>query len=59
VGALEHRSPVAVEERIYNCYSAVELVAEGLSELPEWRILETGWNGRTAASTNTVRSLPR
>jgi hypothetical protein len=26
VGALEHRSPVAVEERVYNCFSAQDLL---------------------------------
>jgi hypothetical protein len=31
VGALEHRSPVAVEERVYNCYSAQDCIDEGLS----------------------------
>jgi len=37
VGALEHRSPVAVEERIYNCYSAVELIAEAVPTSPSHR----------------------
>jgi hypothetical protein len=33
-GALEHRSPVAVEDRIYNCYSGNELIDEGLERQP-------------------------
>jgi hypothetical protein len=48
VGALEHRSPVAVEERVYNCFSAKELIDEGLSESPELRLFETGWSGGKA-----------
>jgi hypothetical protein len=48
VGALEHRSPVAVAERIYNCYSGKDLIDEGLSENPELRLFETGWTGGKA-----------
>jgi len=48
VGALEHRSSVAVEDRIYNCYAAKELIDEGLSDCPELRIFETGWSGGKA-----------
>jgi hypothetical protein len=48
VGALEHRSPVAVEERVYNCYAAKELFDGGLSDSPELRLFETGWSGGKA-----------
>jgi hypothetical protein len=41
-------SPVAVEERIYNCYNGPELVDEGLSESHELRLFETGWSGGKA-----------
>lgn len=42
MGALERRSPVVVEERIYNCRSTRELINDGLSESPELRLFETG-----------------
>jgi hypothetical protein len=45
IGALEYRLPVTIEERIYNCSSAAECVEEGMSEDPDLRIFETGWNG--------------
>jgi hypothetical protein len=44
VAALEQRSPVAVEERVYNCYSSEELVDGGLSDSPELRLFEIGWS---------------
>jgi hypothetical protein len=48
VAALEHRQPAEVADRIYNCYSAKELVDEGLSEEIELRLFETGWSGGKA-----------
>jgi hypothetical protein len=41
-GALEHRSPDAVADRIYNCYSSKKLIDEGLSESHEllpWNVV--------------------
>jgi hypothetical protein len=49
ITALEHGSTVeSVSERIYNCASAIECVAQGLSETRELRIFETGWGGGKA-----------
>jgi hypothetical protein len=48
VAALDHRTPEQVAERIYNCYSAKELIDEGLSDDLELRIYETGWSGGKA-----------
>jgi hypothetical protein len=48
ISVLEHRSPVAAEEWIYNCYSAQEPIDEGLSDSFELRIFETGWSGGRA-----------
>jgi len=45
LAALEGRLPDAVEERIYNCYSARELIDDGMSEDNELRLFETGWSG--------------
>jgi hypothetical protein len=45
VGALEMQLPDQVEERIYNCASARELMDEGMSEDVEMRVFETGWSG--------------
>jgi hypothetical protein len=50
VAALECRLPDAVEERIYNCTSARELIEEGLSEDIELRLFDTGWCGGEAIS---------
>lgn len=44
--AIEYGStPESVKERIYNCSGAAELIAEGLSEDIEMRLMETGWGG--------------
>jgi hypothetical protein len=43
------RSFEAVEERIYNCHSAQELIDDGQSEDTLLRLFETGWCG-TAVS---------
>ena len=48
VAALETRLPDQVEERIYNCYSAYELIDEGVSEDIDLRLFETGWSGNRA-----------
>lgn len=49
IAALEFGStPEQVEERIYNCHSAQELVDEGVSKDVELRLLETGWSGDKA-----------
>jgi len=46
VAALEFGStPESVQERLYNCNSAAELIDEGLSEDLEARLFETGWSG--------------
>jgi hypothetical protein len=46
IAALEYGSTVeSVSERIYNCASAVECVAQGVSADHELRIFETGWGG--------------
>lgn len=45
---MEHPSPDAVQDRIYNCTSAKELIADGTSDRPELRIFETGWTGGNA-----------
>jgi hypothetical protein len=50
VAALDTRLPDAIEERIYNCYSARELIDEGLSEDIGLRLFETGWGGGRAVS---------
>ena len=46
--ALEMRLPETVEERIYNCSSAQELVDDGISEDLELRLFEVGWSGTSA-----------
>jgi len=49
VAALELGSmPELVEDRVYNCSSAKELIGEGLSEDVELRFFETGWTGGKA-----------
>jgi hypothetical protein len=51
VAALEGCLPETVmENRIYNCSSARELVDEGLSTDIELRLFETGWSGNEAVS---------
>jgi hypothetical protein len=50
VAALETRLPDQVEERIYNCYSARELIDDGFSEDVELRLFETGWGGNKVVS---------
>ena len=45
IAALELRKPEEVAERIYNCTSAEELIAEGMSEYHALRLFETGWTG--------------
>jgi hypothetical protein len=45
IGAPEHRTPATVQERVYNCHSARELISRGVSERPERRLFETGWSG--------------
>jgi hypothetical protein len=42
VAVLENRTPAEVA---YNCFSAQELVDQGLSEDPALRLFETGWSG--------------
>jgi len=42
------RLPETVEERIYNCSSAQELVDDGISEDLELRLFEVGWSGTSA-----------
>ena len=53
VAALEHRQPADVADRIYNVYSAQELIDEGVSDDLELRLFETGWSGGRA--THFVR----
>jgi hypothetical protein len=48
IAALEHRQPIEVADRIYNCYAAKELIEEGLSEDTEVRLFETGRAGGIA-----------
>jgi hypothetical protein len=49
IAALEYGSTVeSVSERVYNCASAMECIAQGLSEDRELRIFETGWGGGKA-----------
>jgi hypothetical protein len=49
IAALEDGSTAeSLSERIYNCASAIECVAQGLSEDRELRIFETGWGGGKA-----------
>jgi hypothetical protein len=45
IAALEYRKPEEVIERVYNCASAGELIAEGLSDDHAVRLFETGWTG--------------
>ena len=46
IAAMEFGStPESVEDRTYNCSGAAELVAEGLGDDIEGRLLETGWSG--------------
>jgi hypothetical protein len=49
IAALEYRKPEEVQERIYNCSSAEELIAEGLSEDHALRLFETGWSDRVVS----------
>jgi hypothetical protein len=49
VAALEQRLPESVESRIYNCWSAAELIEDGTSEDPTLRLFETGWCGKEAS----------
>jgi hypothetical protein len=48
VAALERRSPAEVADRIYNCFSAQELIDSGVSEDIPLRLFETGWAGNRA-----------
>jgi hypothetical protein len=49
IAAIEFGStPASVQERIYNCSGAAELIDEGLSENLEERLMETGWSGGKA-----------
>jgi hypothetical protein len=41
-------TPESVADRIYNCSSAEELIAEGLSEDHAVRLFETSWSGDRA-----------
>jgi hypothetical protein len=50
VAALEQRLPQTVQDRIYNCWSAAELIEDGMSEDVELRLFETGWSGDRAVS---------
>jgi len=45
IAALEYRKPEEITDRIYNCSTAEELIAEGLSESHTVRLFETGWGG--------------
>jgi hypothetical protein len=48
VAALEYRKPEEVIERVYNCASAQELIAENLSDDHAVRLFETSWRGNQA-----------
>jgi hypothetical protein len=49
ITAIEFGStPESVAERIYNCNSAADLIAEGLSDDHAVRLFETGWSGDRA-----------
>jgi hypothetical protein len=48
IAILEYRKLEEVAERIYNCYSAAELIDEGLSGDRALRLFETGWSGGKA-----------
>jgi hypothetical protein len=48
IAALEYRKPEEIIDRIYNCYSAEELIAENVSEDHALRLFETGWSGGRA-----------
>jgi hypothetical protein len=45
IAVMEYRTAEEVQERIYNCASAVELIAHGLSDDHALRLFETGWSG--------------
>jgi len=47
IAALEYRHVDDVIDRIYNVYSAEELIAENVSEDPVLRVFETGWSQAT------------
>ena len=46
LAVIETRNPEHVQQRIYNCNNAVDLIADGLSDDHEQRIFETGWSDR-------------
>lgn len=48
VATLEYRKPEDVAERIYNCNSWPDLVADGVSDDLAMRLFETGWSGGKA-----------
>lgn len=48
IAAIEHRQPAEVVDRVYNAYSAAELIDSGVSEDLELRLMETGWSGNRA-----------
>ena len=48
IAAVEGCTQESVEERVYNAYSARELIDEGLSEDIELRLFETAWGGGRA-----------
>lgn len=45
VAVIDGSTAESIQERIYNCSGAEELVNEGLGEDIEGRLLETGWGG--------------
>jgi hypothetical protein len=45
IAALEYGKPEAVRERLYNLASAVDLIAENISEDHRLRLFECGWSG--------------
>ena len=49
IAALEYRKPEEVQERLYNCSSAEELLEQGLSEDHALRLFETGWSDRVVS----------
>lgn len=50
IAVIDGSTAESIQERIYNCSGAAELMAEGLSEDIEMRLMETGWGGGKAIS---------
>ena len=49
IAALEYRKPEEMQERLYNCSSAEELIEQGLSDDHALRLFETGWSDRVVS----------